>query len=202
MKKIQSGFNLVELMVVIALIGILAAIAYPLYQDYVIRAQLNRAVQEMMTIRNEIESCIADGKYGKDLPASLVVPGSDTVDKGYPCASLEHTALASELLEASGFHTVDAEEKTYCQLAAGKHSCDDPGLLYVLKGTLRRDGSRSVAAYLQSGEDGSSGVTIAVTRLQDDKWKCTITNVHDRYPPSGCKTGTAGDINSTVIPAP
>ncbi|QTD45580.1 pilin [Ottowia testudinis] len=60
MKSLQKGFTLIELMIVVAIIGILAAIALPAYQDYVARAQASEALKATAGLQADIGVNYAD----------------------------------------------------------------------------------------------------------------------------------------------
>ena len=60
MKSVQKGFTLIELMIVIAIIGILAAIAIPAYQNYTIRAQVSEGLSLAGGIETAFDECYAN----------------------------------------------------------------------------------------------------------------------------------------------
>ncbi len=92
MKAIQKGFTLIELMIVVAIIGILAAIALPAYQDYTIRSKVSELILAASAARTAItEKYQADQDsanmgagtsitaFGKILGATVSAPGVVTI---------------------------------------------------------------------------------------------------------------------------
>ncbi|MBH1495884.1 pilin [Stenotrophomonas maltophilia] len=77
--KNQKGFTLIELMIVVAIIAILAAIALPMYQDYVAKSQATAGLAEITPGKTQFEVAINEGKTSADVKdiAAIGLKSSD-----------------------------------------------------------------------------------------------------------------------------
>ena len=111
MQKVQQGFTLIELMIVVAIIGILAAIAIPAYQDYTIRSK----VTELVNAAGVCKTGVAEFYQSKGkMPVDVLEAGCS--DKG--------TAAAGPPNVASGIITVKAIGTLGTQLVANISGVD------------------------------------------------------------------------------
>nr|WP_328798068.1 pilin [Marinobacter nauticus] len=162
MNHAQKGFTLIELMIVVAIIGILAAVAIPQYQDYTARTQVSRLVGEVNALKSNAESIFNNGgQIGTedDLstdPRTIGIgwTGSNLVENGTGAANAPDYGL------------------TINNPAAANMSWN------VVMGT---DASAAVR-----------GATITVTRTLQGAYNCVVTppttnnGWKDSYAPAGC----------------
>jgi len=95
MKRIHRGFTLIELMIVVAIIGILAAIAIPQYQDYVARSQVSEAVTLMDGLKTPIGEC---ANVNGDL-ANCTIADASVGAKGLPAAKTDTVGNYTESVD-------------------------------------------------------------------------------------------------------
>ena len=98
-RTIQKGFTLIELMIVVAIIGILAAVALPAYQDYTVRAKTSEIIMIASGCRTSITEYVQ------------TQPSMPTADNGFGCESSTVTSkyVASIVTSPAGLITVTSQ---------------------------------------------------------------------------------------------
>ena len=116
MNTAQKGFTLIELMIVVAIIGILAAIAIPQYQNYVTKSQVTRVIGETGSIRTLVDLCLTDGnECSFNVPASSLL-GADSTAPSMPTGTAANKQPVLTFDMATGAGTIVA---TFGNSAAG-----------------------------------------------------------------------------------
>ena len=161
----QQGFTLIELMIVVAIIAILAAIAIPQYQNYVARSQVTRVMGEAGNLKTAVEDCFNNGKL------TIGAASATTCDPGATGSSIQGEAVGNS---APGI-----------TLPTGTAV---PLITSPLK-TGAADVNTIVATFGNRASAKINKATLTWSRSADGTWSCT-TNVDAKYAPTGCPSGT------------
>lgn len=102
----QKGFTLIELMIVVAIIGILAAIAIPQYQNYVTKSQATRLAGELGNIKTMVDLCLTDtNECGFTVPESSLL-GANIYTGNGTTAQGANVKTATISIEGNGGATI------------------------------------------------------------------------------------------------
>ncbi|WP_351118893.1 pilin [Psychrobacter sp. SMN/5/1215-MNA-CIBAN-0208] len=138
--NIQKGFTLIELMIVVAIIGILAAIAIPQYQNYIAKSQVSRVVGETGNLKTAVEDCMNSGRTttivhtggGSATECSLGTTASNIqgvatdVAVGFPVVTIDGSANTATIVGKFGQNaasTLTDNLVTWDRDANGSWSC-------------------------------------------------------------------------------
>ncbi len=136
MVKVQKGFTLIELMIVIAIIGILAAVAVPQYSTYTKRAKFSEVILAVTAFKSPAEIAWQRGRVAAlaDLDAGTIGIPDPIVSGAAVGEHVDTVTMVDGVITATGAATVDAS--TYTLTAADSNG----GLKWTEGGTCLADG--------------------------------------------------------------
>jgi len=102
MKRVQQGFTLIELMIVVAIVGILAAIALPAYQDYVVRSKMSEAVAALAACKTSIQEF---SSTKNSFPTTVSEAGCSTTASQYLSAMAIASSTTAATITATSTNT-------------------------------------------------------------------------------------------------
>ncbi|HFB5108625.1 TPA: pilin, partial [Neisseria gonorrhoeae] len=101
MNTLQKGFTLIELMIVIAIVGILAAVALPAYQDYTARAQVSEAILLAEGQKSAVtEYYLNNGKWPENNTSAGVASASDIKGKYVESVTVTNGVVTAKMLSS------------------------------------------------------------------------------------------------------
>ncbi|MEM7764457.1 MAG: pilin [Pseudomonadota bacterium] len=160
MKKVQQGFTLIELMIVVAIIGILAAIAIPAYQDYTIRSQVSEGLSLAAAAKTAVsETYLNTGTA----PANRVVAGMSAADTDTQGKYVSSLGIVNGTITVTYGNDVNAQV-TGNTLALQPFTSVDDSITWVCAGS-------GAAAGLTAMTGSAAGTT----------------SVENKYLPSACR---------------